>query len=156
MVNQILIKSLFDYCPISGSLLWKSPKGKVKKGTIAGYLEQGYRRVEIDNKKILVHKLIWLYIYGTWPINQIDHINGIRDDNRIENLREVSNRGNSQNKNRVRSGKLLGAYKLPSGKYYSRIYINKLSQYLGSFDTELQAHEAYLAAEWLFNEVNKL
>jgi len=94
-----------------------------------------------------------LYVYGHMPNHQIDHINLIKDDNRISNLREVSNAGNQQNNRKpFKNNKLgfLGVSELKKGKYlyYSaRIGINNKTLFLGSFKTPEEAQDAYIKAK---------
>lgn len=67
-------------------------------GMVAGSPNgQGYLCVRINTINYRVHRIVWLMTYGSWPVGQIDHVNGVRDDNRIENLREVSVRENQRN-----------------------------------------------------------
>ena len=64
----------------------------------SGYLSKsGYIKLSILSYPFLAHRLAWLYVYGNFPKNQIDHINQCRSDNRIENLREVTNKDNMKN-----------------------------------------------------------
>lgn len=85
------------------------------------------------------------------PKNQIDHINGNKSDNRIENLREVTNRQNNLNKLIHISGKLPGCYLRNDKKSWSSsISISGKSRYLGSYKTEQEAHTAYLFAAILY------
>jgi hypothetical protein len=60
-------------------------------------LSDGYRRGCVLNQRHLAHRVIWALRYGVWPVDQIDHINGVRSDNRISNLRVVSNMENGRN-----------------------------------------------------------
>lgn len=91
----------------------------------------GYTRVKINGKTYLEHRLVWLLHKGVWPTGQLDHINGDRSDNRIENLREASNgqnRANSKvNKNNLSTGiegiYLQGnRYKVVCGGKYCGLY----------------------------------
>jgi hypothetical protein len=97
-MNKDLLHNLFTYC--DGSLFVKNPqlRSKYKFGDKAGTLNKnGYRVIRISGKVFLEHRLIWLMHYGKLP-TFIDHINGIRNDNRIENLRESTLTQNQQNK----------------------------------------------------------
>ena len=97
MVTQEILKSLFDYDEVSGNLIWKiNHPGVMNVGKIAGSYHQGYIRIVVNGKKYLSHRLIWLMNYGYWP-SYIDHINGVRNDNRLSNLRIASMKFNSWN-----------------------------------------------------------
>lgn len=69
-------------------------------GRAVGHGRNGYRAVRFRGKPIRVHRLIWLWVHGRWPSGDIDHINGAKDDNRIENLREATRSQNITNKKR--------------------------------------------------------
>ena len=91
---------MFDYS--DGFLLAKESKGKRKKGTRVGSVNKnGYYHVQIAGHKYLVHRLIWT-MHGGGPAEMIDHINGDLLDNRIENLRAVTNSQNLMNSRRRR------------------------------------------------------
>jgi len=99
-LTQDYVKSLFDYNKDNGYLYWKTPKVSwVTVGDRAGSYHKGtrYRRLKINNNSYLEHRIIWLYVYGYYPEYDIDHINRIRDDNRLSNLREVSRSCNIKN-----------------------------------------------------------
>ena len=87
MVTFERVRELFDFQ--DGKLVWKIKKAQaIKIGKIAGTIsKKGYRVIEIDYKSYKAHRLVWLWYYGVWPDHHIDHINRIKDDNRIENLR---------------------------------------------------------------------
>ena len=68
----------------------------------------GYRRVAIDSRRFLAHRVAWLYVHGAWPSRQIDHINGDRGDNRIANLRDASPKLNVENQRRARADSAIG------------------------------------------------
>jgi hypothetical protein len=86
-----------------------------------------------------------LWIYGSFPNGVIDHIDGNPSNNRINNLRDVSARQNGQNRKEHRNGKLVGtSYNKRDSIYQARISLNGKSKNLGSFKTEIEAHEAYI------------
>lgn len=109
---------------------------------------KGYLRVMIDGVRFTAHRLAWFYTKGKWPSEQIDHINGIKDDNRIANLREATAGENQQNvkPRRKSTSRFLGvSWHKDRRKWSSQIGINGRAVYLGLFDTEVAAHNAYLA-----------
>lgn len=141
MITQERIKTLFDYD--YGCLYWKIKRPHIKVGDRAGYTQsKGYRAIKIDGKSYKEHHLIWLYHTGSLPKEQIDHINQIKDDNRIENLRECSNAENHQNRKLT-----AGVYKHTNGKWHARICINRKRVSLGYFQTKEEAEKVYLDAK---------
>lgn len=105
--------------------------------------DQGYIIAFLEGKKYRAHHLAWLYEYGTLPVGQIDHINGNRTDNRICNLREVTNQGNLQNSKLYSTNKTghvgVGRHK---NKYRAFITVNYKSYHLGMFNTIEEAAAA--------------
>lgn len=156
-ITQGLLKELFDYSPHTGHLIRRQTAQGRKIGDRVGFVGAGgYRRLKLlkEKRQYLEHRIIWLYVYGRWPVGQIDHINGNKEDNRIENLREVSNRENSQNKTIHRNGKLVGAcFDKNSNKWQSSIQVGKKLHFLGRYNTQQEAHEAYLKALEKINQV---
>jgi len=83
------------------NLRWRMRRPNVNKGDVAGNIRvDGYRGIGINHKIYLAHRLIWLYHFGYFPENGIDHINRKPWDNRLENLREVSQSCNIRNSKR--------------------------------------------------------
>lgn len=97
MVTQSRLKHLCDYDPATGLLFWKRREENeiwvaswnlMHAGKPVGHLSKhGYLSTSVDNHKYQVHRLVWLFIRGQHPSDFIDHINGDRKDNRIQNLR---------------------------------------------------------------------
>jgi hypothetical protein len=122
----------------------------------------GYRQIKIDKHLYRAHRLAWLWMTGAWPIQeQVDHINGIRDDNRWANLRNVSRAANNQNQRRAQSrnlsAQLLGvSRKNAAGGFQARIRHEGKEKRLGTFRAAALAHEAYVAAKRKLHEGNTL
>ena len=147
-ITQKLLKEYFEYC--DGHLYWikKSSKySNTRIGNLFGRLDdQGYRTGRIFNKDYKEHRLIWLYHYGVWPKDQLDHINGIRDDNKIENLRECSPLENSKNRpsDKNSTSKYKGvSWRKSKNRWISYICSGGKNIYLGSFTNEIEAAKAY-------------
>lgn len=143
---------LFIYEPSTGNFYSRfSPGGSLRR---VGFINsRGYVDISFDGANVSGHRLAWLYVTGKWPSQSIDHINGIRADNRFENLRDASPEINAQNQRRARAGSasgLLGAHKntKPTGlPWRSRIRVNGRVIELGEFETPEQAHRAYVDAK---------
>jgi len=123
-----------------GWLIWKNPKSNaVKVGDVAGTpSDTGYITIVLGGVSYKAHRLIWIYHHGSIDDNlQIDHINGIRHDNRIENLRLVTNQQNALNRHAVLSiAGLKGVtYDPRTGRYRSRIKVDGKQVSLGTYDT---------------------
>ena len=152
MITQERLRELVRYCPETGIFTWKSSSiNRVKIGDVAGTLRKdGYFRIQIDGKLYFAHRLAWFYIHGNLPIYHIDHIDGNRFNNRINNLRDVDRLTNNQNikpaQQKNKSTGLLGVTKHRS-KFMAQITINGIHKYLGCFDNAHKAHEVYLSAK---------
>jgi hypothetical protein len=98
MITQERLKGLLSYDAETGIFTWISRRIGVKKGSVAGgYNGKGYWLIYVDGYRYRAHRLAWLYMYGKMPEDQIDHINHDKIDNRISNLREVTNSVNHRN-----------------------------------------------------------
>jgi len=120
--------ALFSYEPVSGRLLRRATTGstKTKVGSEAGWLAgPNGRRVKVNGKNYLVHRVIWLLSYKVWPSQQLDHKDGNVLNNRLGNLRDVSCRENQQNRKTARkdSGTGVRGVQKIYGSYYSVISV---------------------------------
>lgn len=138
------VRELFDLDKGSGMLIWK------KTGVVGGYVTRdGYRDITVDGRAYRAHRLVWLYVTGDWPVGQIDHINGVRADNRYVNLRDVSQMQNAKNMKRPvsnTSGFKGVSWHKRSGKWQAVIACNKKQNHLGLFLTPEDAYAAYCEA----------
>ena len=142
-ITQKQVKQLFDYDSSIGGLIWK------KTGKKAGSQDHpGYRRVYIAGLTYREHHVVWLWHHGELPNCIIDHINRIKDDNRIENLRKSDPHSNNMNRS-LMSNNTSGhtGVKLVGKKWYAEITINKKTNRLGSFTDKQKAILARKEAE---------
>lgn len=148
LLDHRTVLEMFTYDPIVGELYWRTHVYKKFIGRPAGHFRRyGYRGIMINGKNIIVHRLIWLYVYGKEPSGVIDHINGITSDNRIENLRDVDCGENSRNNKRHRKGLPVGVRYIPkTDRWETRFTVNHVCKSIGSFDTEAAAAAAYQQA----------
>lgn len=150
MLTSSYLKSILDYDKETGIITWIKSRKNVIIGSIAGTLNlRGYWQIGINKKLYTAHRLAWLYEFGEFPLNLIDHINGVKTDNRINNLRDVTATVNAQNILRAQSNsktKLLGVYKSRSG-FSASINTNGVKVCLGTYTTAEDAHKAYIEAK---------
>jgi hypothetical protein len=150
-ITQEYLREILDYNPETGLFIWKINRGRLcKKGNTAGSIDSwGHLQICINSRKRLAHRLAWLYVYGTEPKQQIDHIDGNKQNNAISNLRDVNQTLNQQNRTKARkdsSSGLMGVTKEGS-KYKAQIKAHKKTFYLGMFQTAQEAFEAYKQAK---------
>lgn len=133
-------------------LCWKNPtSSQSKEGSVAGGDDgRGYWRVRCNDKRFKVHRVVALLagIITEEEFNNptciIDHIDGNPSNNLVENLRKTSQRINCGNRKEHRGGSRIGAtFERRTGRWFSRISLKGKTRYLGTFDTEEEAHERY-------------
>ncbi len=149
MITQSELKSLFLYNPKTGIFTRIVVKTAVSIGSIAGTkTHKRYIVISISYKKYQAHRLAWLYVYGIFPKYAIDHINGIRSDNRIDNLREATTAQNNMNSvtrcDNTSGIKGVSFFK-SRNKWRADASFKGKQIYLGSFDSKADAASAYQA-----------
>lgn len=140
MITQQRLKELFDY--EDGNLIWKVRKANCTKiGSIAGWANrdvhnQRYMNIEIDGKAYKLHRLVFMYHHGYFP-SRVDHIDGDRFNNKIENLRDVTASQNAQN-GKFRKNNTSGAKNVYFDKRNSKwrvlLSVDGVTKSLGYYD----------------------
>lgn len=148
------LREILDYDPTTGALTWRARPGRkfVFAGRTANCIDHYGYVVVYSNAlggQFAGHRLAWLHRFGVWPKGQIDHINGDRTDNRIDNLRDVSIASNLQNISRARKHNKSGFLGVTTAKggFIAEIEHHKKRTYLGWFKTAEAAHAAYIQAK---------
>lgn len=140
ILTQERLKELLSYDPETGVFIWVKPtSNRAKAGSVAGCLKRNdsYSQIQIDKKLYLAHKLVFLYVYGELPSREIDHINRVKHDNRLSNLRFCSRSENNQN-TKIRSDNTSGAKGVSWSTFYKKwhayIKVNGKRTHCGYFE----------------------
>lgn len=148
MLTASTVRQLLDYDPETGVFRWRVRRNGVAAGDVAGCLDQrrGYILIRAGGRLYKAHRLAWFYVHGEWPAVEIDHINCVRDDNRIANLRLATGTQNQANK-RLQSNNTSGVkgafWDRRRGVWHARIRVQGRLKYLGTFRDKADAAEAY-------------
>ena len=151
------LREWLHYDPGTGLFSWAKRGKKRTVGARCGsLLSNGYTRICVNQVEFLGHRLAWWMFWGVPPEFDIDHINGVRSDNRIYNLRDVPHQMNRQNMRKATAGNRCGFLGVDlnkkSGKFRARIKLpGDIVMNLGEFSDPAVAHEAYLAAKREFH-----
>ena len=151
-LTKNLLDRLFIYDPKTGLVTRKvRTSNNVNIGDVVGSAHNmGYLTVQINKKVYLLHRIIWFMVYGKFPENDIDHINGDRSDNRLSNLRDVCHKENLKNKRRQKNNKSgvvgVGWYN-KLGKWKACIMVDGRTIHLGYFYKKSKAIKARKDAE---------
>jgi len=142
------LRELLHYDPETGIFTWYVLDRRRKNP--AGCAEhRGYLTIGIDRRRYYSHRLAWLYTKGVWPIEEIDHIDTNKANNRFANLREATHAINEQNQRipqKNNSSGFLGVY-LEGRRYRARIKLGGKNIHIGCFDTAEEAGVAYIEAK---------
>jgi len=155
-LTQEMLRQQLRYDPETGVFTWNvEQRSGAKKGGVAGKQNpEGYLYISAFGLPFFAHRLAWLHVYGSWPQQQIDHIDGNTSNNKLSNLRDVSPRTNQQNRyvaqKTSRTG-LIGVSKTAYEKWYARIRVDGKHKFLGCFSTPELASSAYLEAKRIYH-----
>lgn len=148
----------FSYDPETGRIERRVRSGNAPAGAQAERLNRGYWVVRVPpSSEIAAHRLGWALHYGTWPAHDLDHINGVKTDNRLCNLRDVPRLINLQNRRTASVNSTTGLLGVsPSrqrdGYFRADIHIKRKQILLGHFPTKEMAYQAYLTAKRSMHE----
>lgn len=151
MITAEEIRARLDYDPETGVFTYKYAVARcIKVGFVAGAIDtSGHRQIKVFGRGYSAHRLAWLYVHGEWPALHIDHINGVKDDNRIANLRLATRSQNLHNRKNLRnntSGYKGVSWNRTLKKYQAYIGCNGKIKHLGFFEKAKDAHDAYCVA----------
>lgn len=150
-LTQARLEELLCYNPETGIFKWKKAgRGRKNDGTVGCLCANRYLIASVDSNYYYVHRLAWLYVYGEFPPQQTDHINGIRHDNRICNLRAVTGQENARNVSMSRrntSGRIGVYWNKQRKRWRPAIEFCGKNIYLGSFLSKEDAIKARREAE---------
>lgn len=152
------VRRRFKYDRKLGVLVRRFNSGKAKAGTHSTAKDRdGYLVVGINKKLYRAHRVVWLYVYGKWPDADIDHINGIKHDNRISNLRDITRSRNKQNQKAQKNNKcgFKGVWlHKQTGRWCATICHLGKKIHIGSFETIQEAAQAYAEKAAELHEFN--
>lgn len=155
-IDTQILRKLLRYEPETGKLYWLE-RDDIRFNTQFSGREaftavgsHGYHASRVMGTQLLAHRLIWALVYGEWPKHEIDHINGQKTDNRLQNLRSVTASENGRNKriSRRSSSGVIGVYWAEhASKWRAEIKIHQKRYHLGYFPSKAQAASARKSAE---------
>jgi hypothetical protein len=149
-----LLQKELHYDPATGIFTRKTKRGGCPIGSKAGHTTKaGYVELNVAGTRIHAHRAAWLYVHGDMPKGEIDHINRIRSDNRLSNLRDVDHSTNALNvpmRKHNTSGHTGVYWHKPSNGWLVMLQRKRVSHYLGYFKEKEQAIRA--RDKWLQNQ----
>ncbi len=150
MITKERLDELLAYDRETGLFTWRVRRQRIRIGSVAGRPNtSGHIQIKIDGKPHLAHRLAFLTMTGCWPENEVDHINGVRDDNRWTNLRPATHAENGRNRCKTRntSGVTGVRWDAARGKWCAYIRVNRKHIHLGRLTEFEDAVVARRAAE---------
>jgi hypothetical protein len=152
MLTQQYLHQVFDY--IDGHFYRKIKTSNFANLGKVGHIgNRGYEIISVCGRQYLAHRLAWFYVYGVMP-SMIDHIDGDRKNNKIENLRICDCSKNAMNSGVKKRNKLgvKGVFESKNGKYVAQICLNYKKIHIGTFHTIEEASDAYAVASKLYHK----
>lgn len=168
-ITASYVREALDYNPATGRFYWKRrPASHFAHGVITaeavcefwnakhagkealGINGEGYNKISLAGRRHMAHRLAWVLVHGYFPPNQVDHINGVRGDNRIANLRLATNAQNHQNRavqRNSKSGNIGVSWHAAGRKWRAQITFAGRRHHLGLFEDEMSAKAAYREAK---------
>lgn len=142
------LTELLNYNPKTGVFSWRvRTSNRIAVGQLCLNKDShGYIRVRVDNKLYWAARLAWFYVHRVWPQHDIDHINGIRDDNRLSNLREATRSQNLANRRPKHGGYKGVCYVKRTSRWAATVSKNGNTVFHKTYATEEEARDAYIAA----------
>jgi len=139
------LKNNLDYNPKTGDLTYKNTRyGTKKVGEVAGNTAaDGYLKFEFSGQCIIAHRAAWALFYGDWPKCTLDHINRVKDDNRITNLREVTQAENNYNRPKYKTKNYYKGVSKQGKKFRAMVTKDGVQIYLGTFSCPTLAALTY-------------
>ena len=149
-MNHSDLLNVVSYDKVTGKFVRLQSAGNALKGTVIGNEDKkGYVKALVLGQYVKLHRLAWFYIHGCWPSKQIDHLNGIRSDNRIDNLRDCGTSENCLNQHGPRTNNKSGYQGvhqiLKTGRSRATCSIQGRKHHIGVFSTAEEASCAYIA-----------
>ena len=145
-----LVSEYISYDPVTGAFTRLKTSGTKKAGDPVGFAHGRYLQLSICGKVVRGHRLAWFLTYGRFQTT-IDHINGNGLDNRLCNLREITQQQNNQNHRKPpkhnTSGFLGVSYYKAGNKFSAHINLDGKKKHLGYFDDPQKAHQMYLTVK---------
>lgn len=147
------LRALVDFDQLTGQFTRDTSRRgpRTESNIIGSPNKDGYLFAMLDGKTYALHRLAWFYVHNVWPDGEVDHINGVRSDNRIDNLRTVTKTVNQQNRRKAarhnKSGFLGVHWCRCKNKWRATISVDGRNKSLGRFETPEAAYAAYVEAK---------
>ena len=146
-----LVREYLAYDPSTGAITWEKNRGQRGiKGMAAGSISNGYIAIGLGGvRSIPAHRIAFALMHGRWPSLEIDHIDGNKTNNEWGNLREVTTEQNHQNLRNARSDNKVGTLgvSMRDGRYLAQIQVRGKKHWIGQFNSQQEASEAYIKAK---------